>query len=193
MRAFNDYLMESVKQYMFRVRLACDCDAELISKLKAALAKYDVDDISQPKRLPITQKAFGFEHLDNPEIHIIDIVTNYPCTPTELSAVFNDIDIPASMVMVTTPNQEVLISPMASEAGDKKAILDKDLPKNTYPQVLADLETALASRESGKYQYTYAAKKTSSGKTTNDLPQGQTSPVGTKLNKIPDPYKRQGI
>lgn len=187
MRSLKEYLTESAKQYMFRVRVACDCDT---TKLKAALAKYDVDDVSEPKRIPITQKAYGFDHLDNPQIHIIDVVTNYPCTPTELSAAFNEIGVPASMVMVTTPNQEVLIAPIGPEAGEGKAILDKNLPNNTYPQVLADLEQALAQREPNKYQYTYAAKKTSSANTLNDLPQNNKSPVGSKQNKIPAPPKR---
>jgi hypothetical protein len=190
MRAFKDYLTESAKQYTFRVRLACDCD---LNKLRDALAKYEVTSISEPKRLPITQKAYGFDHLNYPEIKIADITTNYPCTPTELSAVFNEIGINPSMLMVTTLDQEILIAPVASEAGEGKAILDKDLPNSTYPQMLADLETALAKKEP-KYQYTYAAKdKTSSGKTSNDLPQGNKSPVGSTQNKIPDPYKRQGI
>jgi hypothetical protein len=191
MKSFAEYLTESTKQYMFRVRLACDCDSTLVSNLKKGLEKYGVDDVSQPKRLPITQKAYGFEHLDNPEVHIIDVVTNYPCTPQQLSAVFNEIGVPASMLMVTTPNQEVIISPVANEAGDGKAILDKDLPKSTYPQMLADLETAIANKET-KYQYTYAAKAPK-GNTTNDIPQGKTSPIGTKQNKIPNPYKLQGI
>jgi hypothetical protein len=193
MRSLGEYLTESAKQYMFRVRLACECNRDLLDRLKAALSKYDVDDISQPKRLPIQQKAFGFDHLDNAEIHVVDVVTNYPCTPAQLSAVFNEIGVPASMVMVTTPNQEVLISPMAAEAGEGKAILDKDLPKNTYPQILADLETAIANKEPKKFQYEYAASKTSQGKTSNDLPQGNKSPVGSKQNKIPNPYKLQGI
>ena len=78
-------------------------------------------------------------------------------------------------------------------SGEGKAVLDKDLPNNTYPQVLADLETALADREPRKYQYEYSAKKTSAAQTTNDIPQNNTSPVGTKQNKIPNPYKLQGI
>ena len=92
--------------------------------------------------------------------------------------------------MITTPNQEILAAPVASEAGEGEAILQKDLPKNTYPQVLADLEQAIATKEPSKYQYTYAAKKTSTGKTSNDFPQNTTSPIGTKQNKIPNPYKR---
>jgi hypothetical protein len=192
MRAFKEYLTESAKKYMFRARVAHDMTSECMDRLKASLAKYDLDDISAPKRLPIQQKAFGFEHLDNPEVFIFDIVTNYPCSPLELQSVFNSAGIPSSLVFVTTPNQEVLIAPISSEAGEGKAILDKDLPNNTYPQVLADLETALAAREPKKYQYEYAAK-TTKGNTTNELPQGNTSPVGTKQNKIPNPYKLQGI
>ena len=62
MRAFKEFLTESETKYMFRVRGACDVTADLMDKLKAALQKYGLDDVSSPKRLPITQKAFGFEH-----------------------------------------------------------------------------------------------------------------------------------
>lgn len=190
MRAFKDYLTESAKKYMFRARVATEMSNDRMDRLKAALEKYDCDGVSEPKRIPIQQKTLGFEHLDHPEIYIIDVVTNYPCSPIELQAVFNSIGIHSGLVMVTTPNQEVLAAPIAGEAGEGKAILDKDLPKNTYPQVLADLEQVLADREPRKYQYEYAAPKTSKGKTSNDFPQGNTSPVGTKQNKIPKPPKR---
>jgi hypothetical protein len=190
MRAFTDYLTESAKKYMFRVRVATEMSKDRMDHLKAALQKYDCDGISEPKRLPIQQKTLGFDHLNHPEIYVIDVVTNYPCSPLELQTVFNEIGIPGGLVMVTTPNQEILAAPIASEAGEGKAILDKDLPKNTYPQVLADLDAALAAREPGKYQYTYAAKNTGKGETTNDLPPGKASPVGSKQNKIPNPYNR---
>jgi len=191
MRAFADYLTESAKKYMFRVRIATEMSKEQMDRMKIALEKYDCDGISEPKRLPITQKTLGFDHLDHPEIYVIDVVTNYPCSPIELQALFHSAaGIPSGLVMITTPNQEILAAPIASEAGEGKAVLEKDLPKNTYPQVLADLEQAIATKEPSKYQYTYAAKKTSTGKTSNDFPQNTTSPIGTKQNKIPNPYKR---
>ena len=190
MRAFKDYITESAKKYMFRVRVATEMSSEQKANLKTALEKYDCDDISEPKRLPIQQKTLGFDHLDHPEVYVMDIITNYPCSPLELQTVFTSIGIPGGYVMVTTPNQEILAAPINSEAGEGKAILDKDLPKNTYPQILADLELAMSNREPNKYQYTYAAKKTSVGKTSNDFPQNTTSPVGTKQNKIPNPYNR---
>lgn len=190
MRAFAEYLTESAKKYMFRVRVATEMSSEQMDHVKTALEKYDCDDISEPKRLPITQKTLGFDHLNHPEIYVIDVVTNYPCSPIELQALFHSAaGIPSGLVMITTPTQEILAAPVAYE-GNGGAILDKDLPKNTYPQMLADLEQAIATKEPGKYQYTYAAKKTSAGKTSNDLPQGKNSPIGTTRNKLPNPYKK---
>lgn len=190
MRAFKEYLTESTKTYMFRVRVADELSKDRLDKVKKILDKYSLSAISEPKRLPIQQKTFGFEHLNNPEVNVVDVVTNYPCTPQEVQSAFNSAGIALGRIMITTTNQEVLIAPAASEAGEGKAVLDKDLPKSTYPQMLADLENALASKESSKYQYTYAGEKTKSSKTSNDLPQGNQSPVGSKQNKIPNPYKK---
>jgi hypothetical protein len=194
MRTFAEYLTESAKKYMFRVKVATELSKECLDKMRNALSKYDLDDMSEPKGLPIQQKVYGFEHLNNPEIYIIDVVTNYPCTPYELQALIHEsTGTSMALIMVLTPGQEVIAAPIAGETEKGKAILDKDLPKQTYPQMLADLENVLANKET-KYQYTYAAKESkTTGKTTNDLPQGKTSPVGTHKNKIPDPYKKQGI
>jgi len=191
MRAFAEYLTESAKKYMFRVRVATEMSKEQMDRMKTALEKYDCDDISEPKRLPITQKTFGFDHLTHPEVYVIDVVTNYPCSPIELQALFHSAaGIPSGLVMITTPTQEILAAPIEGEAVKGQAILDKSLPNNTYPQMLADLEQAIASKEPAKYQYTYAAKKTAAADTSNDLPQGKTSPVGTTRNKLPNPYKK---
>lgn len=190
MQSFAKYLTESAKKYLFRVKIARELGKEDLAKLRSALSKYDLDDMGEPKGLPIQQKVFGFEHLENPEVYVIDVVLNYPCTPHELQAIIHETtDTSLSLIMVVTPNQEVIASPIANEAGDGEAVLDKDLPKSKYPQLLADLETALAKTET-KYKYEFAAK-TSKASTTNDLPQGLKSPVGSKQNKLPDPYKRK--
>lgn len=189
MREYKDFLLESAKKYMFRVRIAHDMSDECTSNVKKALEKYGLDDMGEAKRLPIQQKTFGFEHLKNPEVYVVDVVTNYPCTPQELQAVFYSAGVPGGLVMVTTPNQEVLVAPIANEAGDSKSILDKELPKSTYPQLLADLEQALATKEENKYQIKYAEKKTKNATTTNDLPQGNISPIGSKQNKISNAVK----
>lgn len=185
MKSLTEYLIENEKKYMFRVRVACELGKDRQDKVKSLLGKYALDDMSEPKRLPIQQKVLGFEHLKNPEIFIYDIVTDYPCTPIEIQSIFNTAGIPAGLVMVTTPNQEVIAAPVAPEAKEGESILQKDLPKSTYPQMLADLEAAVATK-GNKYQIKYAANGSPKAKTTNDLPQGNTSPIGTNRNKLPN-------
>jgi len=86
--------------------------------------------------------------------------------------------------MVLTPEQEVLAAPIAPETDG--AILDAPYPDQKAPQLLADLANALKTKS---IDMSYAATPPKSAKTSNDLPQSNTSPVGSKQNKIPDPYQ----
>ena len=51
----------------------------------------------------------------------------------------------------------------------------------------ARASSLLKELETRKYEF--AEKSKEKGKTLNDEPQGTTSPVGTKQNKIPSPVK----
>jgi hypothetical protein len=66
-------------------------------------------------------------------------------------------------------------SPAEDLVGDKRV-----------PSLIKELE------DTKKYKYDYAASEGSGNpKTTNDLPQGDKSPVGSQQNKIPSPVKGQ--
>jgi hypothetical protein len=73
----------------------------------------------------------------------------------------------------------------------KGALLDEtELKADPEGQELAGqarIGSLLKELESRKFEFAKDSKE--SGKTTNDLPQGTTSPEGTKQNKIPDPTK----
>ena len=56
------------------------------------------------------------------------------------------------------------------------------LPTQKNPQLLADLANALKTK---KIEHQFAVKP-EVGKTTNELPQGNKSPMGTTKNKLPD-------
>ena len=70
---------------------------------------------------------------------------------------------------------------MVPEA-EGEAILDRNYPEQKAPQLLADLANALKTKT---IDYPFAVKPTV-GKTSNDFPQSNTSPVGTKRNKLPE-------
>ena len=95
---------------------------------------------------------------------------------------FRSTDIPLSHIMVVTPNQEVLASPILPEAPDGSSILEKSYPEQKAPQLLADLANALKVKT---IEHPFAVKP-GVGKTSNDYPQSSTSPVGTHKNKLPD-------
>lgn len=176
MKSFSEFLMESKKQYAFRVKLACECSKEDMAALKTALDKYKVAAISEPKNLPIAETHAGFEHLKNVELTIIDILTDYPANPVQIREMIRDtLGIAESHIMVRTPGEEANAMPVVQQ---KEAVLDKDYEKAKEKSMLADLDAIFKDHES--IEYPFAEKTDAKGKTTNDLPTGDVSPVGTK-------------
>jgi hypothetical protein len=183
MKNFKTYLMENEKKYGFRVKMAAELDKEQMESLQKCLARWNLEAISEPKRLPIAEQHTGFGHIKNTELYIIDLVLNYPVTPQEIqSCVHESTAVPLSHIMVITPQQEVLAAPVVAM---EDPILTSDYPENKAPQLLVDLANALKMQST---EYTFATKTESKAKTSNDMPQGNHGPL-SKQNKMPDPYK----
>jgi len=182
MKTYIQYLLDHEKKYGFRVKMAMEPTKDQMEKLQKSLARWNLEAISEPKRLPVSEDHTGFGHLKATELYIIDMVINYPATPQEMQAAIHEATgVSLSRIMVITPNQEVLAAPIAPEA-EGRAILDTPFPEQKAPQLLADLANALKVRTI-EHQF---AVKPEVGKTSNDYPQSNTSPVGTKQNKIPE-------
>jgi hypothetical protein len=194
MKSFAQFLTESKKQYAFRIKLACDCDKEKMENIKTALDKYRVSAISEPKSTPVAEKHRGFEHLKNVSINIIDILTDYPCSPVQIREIVRDcLSIPESHIMVTSPGEEANALPVAA-VNDKKALLDTEELSPADPKVqdmvgdkkVASLLADLAKVKHGGEQYkgvndAIQAKtpyREKAAKTTNDLPAGNKSMIG---------------
>ena len=179
MISFKEFLAENKKQYSFRVKVACECTKDQIANLKTALNKYDLAAISEVKQTPIAETHVGFGHLKNIKLNIIDILTNYPTNALQIRDIVRDsMDIRDSHIMVTTPGEEANVMPVAPQEA-----LGKEYPKDKKLDLIADLDSKLKSHKS--IEYTFAAKTDAKGSTSNDLPTGNISPVGSKQNKIP--------
>ena len=176
MKSFSEFLMESKKQYAFRVKLACECSKEDMAALKVALDKYKVAAISEPKGLPIATTHSGFEHLTNIPITIIDILTDYPANPVQIREMIRDtMGVAESHIMVRTPGEEANAMPVVQQ---KEAVLDKDYEKAKEKSMLVDLDAVFKDHES--IEYPFAAETEADGKTTESLPVGKDSPIGSK-------------
>lgn len=182
MKSYIQYLTDNEKKYGFRAKIATEITKESMDKLQKVFARWNLEAISEPKHLPVSEDHTGFGHLKATDLYIIDMVVNYPCTPAEMQAAIHEAtNIPFSHIMVVTPNQEVLAAPIVAE-NPGKTILDSPYPEQKAPQLLADLANALKIRT---IEHPFAVKP-EVGKTTNDIPQYNTSPVGTNKNKLPE-------
>jgi hypothetical protein len=179
MVSFKAFLAESKKQYSFRVKVACECNKENLATLNTALSKYELAAISEVKETPIAETHAGFEHLKNIKLSILDVLINYPANPIQIRDIIRDaMGVTNADVMVTTPGEDANVMPVPPQQ-----VLGKDYPTEKKLNVLSDLDSALKDHKSTEFEF--AAKLDAKGKTTNDLPTGTVSPVGSKQNKVP--------
>jgi hypothetical protein len=182
MRTLRQYISETEKKYGFRAKIAQELTKEGLEKLQKVLGRWNLEAISEPKHLPVSEDHTGFLHLKATDIYMIDMVIQYPATPAEIQAAIHEAtQVSLSRILVLTPNQEILAAPMVPEA-EGEAILERDYPEQKAPQLLADLANALKTKT---IDYPFAVKPTL-GKTSNDFPQSNISPVGTKRNTLPE-------
>jgi hypothetical protein len=198
MKSFKAYLTESVKTYEFRVRIACEMmSADMMTKIKQVLETYKVDKISSPKRLPIHESPL-FPNMGPVEVNVFDVSVCYPANDDQIRNLIAECGCaPAACIRVTPANSPFEAALDGKEVSNidggvvleqpdmKAAPVDDDLVgQKRIPNLIKELE------ETRKYEYPEAAGGvTPVNKTTNELPIGNASPIGTHKNKVPDARK----
>lgn len=199
MKAFKAYLTESTKRFDFRIRLACELTDDITGKIKEALEMYKVDSFGKAKRLPI-QETPEFPNMGPVEVNVIDVSLCYPCTDAQVRALIAECGcVAANCIRVTPAN-----SPYeATLAGLEQSNLQKpgesvlDTPEMVTEKAddlvgearINNLMKEFAGLK--KYEYPEVAggkvtdKQFQSQGTTNDIPQGTHSPVGSSKTKFP--------
>lgn len=202
MKNFLNYLEESQKTYEFRIKIANVDPTENMDRLESVLEAYALDSLSKPKRLPIKESDIDFPSMKNCQVWLMDAILKYPCNEAQLRAIISErANIPQANIFVVPKNHpEELWRWNEDGTSDIKeyvqgeAVLDKPYEDNpeakkageayaSFNSILKELtQVKLEEAEGGK---------TEDAKTTNDLPQGEASPVGSKQNKIPTSVKGQ--
>lgn len=80
MKSFYHYLAESTKSYKYRVKSVVPMDDHFVEALKKTLFKYDVQDVSKPKKLIAQKEPMDFPSFTMAEVWILDIVTAVPAS-----------------------------------------------------------------------------------------------------------------
>jgi len=200
MKNFLNYLEQSQKTYEFRIKIANTDPAEKLAMLESALDAYGLESLGKPKRLPLKESDVDFPNHGTVELYLMDAVLTYPCNEYQLRTIIAERAgiAQANIVVVPTNHPEEQRRWNEDNSSDIKeyaqgeAVLDKPYEDNpeakkagdayaSFNTILKELtELKLAEAEGGK---------TPAAKTTNELPTGDKSPVGSYQNKIPKAKK----
>jgi hypothetical protein len=199
MKNFLQYLSEVQKTYEFRIKIA-NCDPkDKLDGLKVGLAEYAVESVGAPKRLPIKANDIDFPSIPNCEVFLMDAVLKYPVNDEKLRAIVAErLGCPiANVVVVPTSHPEeiwrwnlegnelrefkqgedVLTQPLPEASADQKAASKFYSEAGT---ILKELNKTAKFEIEGDDQTIGGEKNPSYGKTTNDIPQGDVTPIGSK-------------
>lgn len=199
-KSLRDYIIETKKTYHFRIKFAnCKIDDAFKKSLEDVLKTYDVVSVEGPKNEPIQLVHPDFPKMGSVDVSSIDIAVNYPANDSNIRNLINQkLGVPFDHMMVFNKNQidgNIDYSEIARRK--EPALTDPELEQsdeNAQDLVgekrIDGIKKNIPTRD---YNFDSAEvpKKGSRTLTTNDLPQGNSSPVGTHQNEIPNPFKRR--
>lgn len=199
MKNFLEHLAETQKTYEYRIKLANVDPAECKERLENALDAYGLESLSEGKRLPIKESDIDFPNHKNLQIYIVEAVLNYPVNDQQLRAIIAErVGLAANLVVVVPANHPEEQRRWNLEGNDIReykqgeSVLDKPLEevKNDEASKQYSMAGSLL-KELSTPEFKAEGGAAETAKTTNDLPTGDASPVGSRQNKIPSPVKGQ--
>jgi len=196
MKSLKDYIFETKKTYHFRVKLAdIDPTGAFMDKLETALKAYDLVSVTKIKHEPVQLVHPDFPKLGAVDIYAVDIAVNYPANDSTIKNLLNQkMNIPFDHMAVYNKHQidnhldysEVARRDTAALTDPNLEQAEGDSQELVGQKRAEDLKKNLPTRK-----YEFEKLDTGKGaKTTNELPQGNESPVGTHQNERPNPFSR---
>jgi hypothetical protein len=187
MKPFQSYIYEINKPYEFRIKMATINPKDVMEQIKNALDTWQLESISAVKSMPI-QEHREFPQWGPCECWTFDIKVAYPCNTVQIRQTIKErAQINPDWIVVRNLNEAEFTDEAEALGKDRTGALldDQDLKDAPNAQSLAGqvrIGSLLKELESRKFDFAQDSKE--AGKTTNDIPQGNVDPVGSKQNKI---------
>ena len=170
------------------MRMAFECTDKIYKRIEAALDAYQLESITKPKSLPIQEDSVNFPKAGPVEINIIEFETGYPVIPEMLQTLLIErCQLDSTSFVVHTLAQDADRTPQIAMYEKGEALLNTELEESELTEevfgneYVTDFLDSIETRE-----FEFAADTEGKAETTNDLPQGDKSPM-TQQNKIPTP------
>lgn len=194
MKHFKDYIAESQRVYNYRIKIVGDVSAALIKDLKDKLAQFDPVKMGDVKTTPVQAKIQDFPAFDNDRVTHFDVEFRYPAIEPQIQQLVQLLGVdPRRARMLTVPYEDSIADETAKvEAQPDSLLADTDYPAPDAEQkaLSKDYSTGpydhAVLKNSYKSDFTVAGGKTPKAVTTNDIPQGDESPI-SNIKRPPKP------
>ena len=190
MKSLRTYLTEDRKIYCFKIKLAIEPTDALLDRMEKTLGRFGLASLSKPKRTPVQSTPTHFRELKNTEVWSLDAEFQYPATAEEVKNAIYSLGVAEKYILVMNKEQDDLVAADAERiemvAKDSPTLLKdfESTKQKTNDEYAKETEKTVQNAVTGKIKVPNAPPK---AQTTNDLPQGRVSPVGSTKMFKPEP------
>jgi len=183
MKSFRQYLAESQKVYSFKVKVAGELPEKFKEGLKSRLDRCKIVTLEKVTTTPIQKLPLDFPGMENKEVHIFEVVCEYPITAPEIGQDIKGMGIDEACFRVrgsgepSEEEQAIVNSETKSEALLSETDLDKTAGKIKHKDYFGDDFNKSFLKELDK---TSKARKKDQGQTEYKLPKAKIDKAGTK-------------
>lgn len=108
MSLYKKYLEESLKEYRYRIKTVFPLETNEQNKIESVLRKYDLKDVSAPRRTPLQEHPLEFNNISNREVFIVDAVLGMPASAQQLhSELYDALDVPGGELVVRSDSDPI--------------------------------------------------------------------------------------
>jgi len=185
-KTYYQYLLESEQTYKYRVKVAGGCDNECLKELETKLAKFDLINMSSPKTTPVMEDPLDFPGVKNMEVCMFEVEIAYPAGQDALYDMIESCTRrPKSQIKIVSDHFAQSYEENEGAEPEEAPILEKDYDEQSKEAGEAYADPAKVVPETPT-RFKIAGGDTPKAQTTNDLPMGDKSAMGSVKPKLPN-------
>jgi len=187
MKHLREYLAESERVYSYRIKFVGDAYTSFVDDLIKKLEQFEIVKASEPKVTPIQAKSTDFPGYPNERVTSFDVEFRYPAIEPQVKQLAQLLGLdPNRIIMLTASYEDSIEKEMDRIAKlNKNLLTDTDYPaddpeqKELKDDYGTDPYDHAVLRNAYRSDFTIAGGKPPKAITTNDYPEGKTSPMST--------------
>ena len=194
MKTFRQYLIESVRTYKYKIKIAGQPDKNWLNMFILNLQKFDPVKISEPKITPIQKDPYGFPGLNNKEVAIITAEFKYPAIESMVKQMARLLNYDENLVRMIQADYDDSVQTEVQQYENQMShspVLDHEELEDAGKQASKDyadqyLTKIAKETEKDKIEMKYAAPKTKAAEDSRKIPGNNKSPM-TTIQRQPKP------